>query len=208
MQFYAIFGHFLPQAPRCASPGCAFTSQIVSFLYFTLLDRILATLEQSRLDFYPVAVCTSLACAPVQYPISVRQLSTTFSFLHWMSDSPGLPLLLWLPAPLYGPCLCCSRSMAPAPGPAPSHHARHAAPPVRSSTTSPLLQPPVRCTPFLLSSYLSSSRLPSTSGSSPSASCSSTSSACLGLGGVLRYKPFTGFLPVLPQYSTAQYIPL
>ena len=32
--------------------------------------------------------------------------------------------------------------------------------------------------------------------------------ACLGFVGVLRDNPFTGSLPVLPQYSTAQYSPL
>ena len=61
---------------------------------------------------------------------------------------------------------------------------------------------------FLFLHDVSSSRLPSTSSSCCSASFSFPVLACLGLGGVLRYKPFTGFLPVLPQYRTAPVQPL
>ena len=34
MQFYAIFGQFLPQAPRCATLRCVFSFQIFYILYF------------------------------------------------------------------------------------------------------------------------------------------------------------------------------
>ncbi len=37
MQFYAIFGQFLPRAPRCATLRCPFTFQIFYILYFILL---------------------------------------------------------------------------------------------------------------------------------------------------------------------------
>ncbi len=66
----------------------------------------------------------------------------------------------------------------------------------------------IRCTPFLpfhLASALGCCRPPASAHRPP---VSSIVFACLGLGGVLRDNPFTGSLPVLPQYSTAQYSPL
>ncbi len=83
MQFSATLGHFLPRAPRCASLRCTFTSQIVSFLYFPLLDRILATLEQSRLDFHPVPVCTFLALyPPCRPPFQCASFRQPFLFFY------------------------------------------------------------------------------------------------------------------------------
>ena len=133
LQFSAILDQFLPRAPRCAALRCNFTFQIFYTLYFILLARILDTLELSRLDFCPVPACSFLPSYTQCSPSFQCPDSTTFSFLQWMSDSPWLPYLLGLPVPLCGPCLCCPRSMAPTPGPAPRRHAHHAPPAARPS---------------------------------------------------------------------------
>ena len=77
-----------------------------------------------------------------------------------------------------------------------------------SFQASTSLQPPRRCTPFLLlfMLLLQGSCRPRAPAARPPVS--STAFACLGLGGVLRYKPFTGLLSVLSQYSTAPVHPL
>jgi hypothetical protein len=124
---------------------------------------------------------------PVQPTLSMAEFSTTFSFLQWMSSDSWLPWLLWLPVPLYGPCLCCLSSMAPPAGPAPRQHAHHAAPPAAPSRAFPSLQPPFRCSYFLVSLYflLPGCCRPRAPALRPPAA--PLFLTCLGLGGVLRY---------------------
>ena len=132
LQFSAILGHFLPRDPRCALLRCSFFFQISFILCFILLARILDTLDQSRLDFCPVPACGFLPFTPSAAQPSSAQLFGIFPFLQWMCTIPWILLLLWLHVPLCGPCLCQLSSVATPAGPAPGHHAHHAAPPTSS----------------------------------------------------------------------------
>ena len=107
LQFSAIFGQFLPRAPRCATLRCVFSFQIFYILYFILLARILDILDQSRLDFCPVQDAVFSSGTPSAAHLVHCPDLLNLSFFTWMSARPWTLWLRWLPVPLYGPCLCC-----------------------------------------------------------------------------------------------------
>ena len=93
LQFCANFSQFLPRDPGCAALRCTFISQIFYVFYFILLARILDTLDQRRLHFSLMPVCSfmlwTFQCSP---PIQCPAFND-LSFFTWMCYNPWL---LWL----------------------------------------------------------------------------------------------------------------
>ena len=183
MQFSAIFRQLLPPDPRCVTLRCSFGSQIFYILCFILLARILATLEQSRLDFCPVPACSFLPsytqCSP---PLLCPSFSRIFSFtmdVHLPLDSIAAMATcahLWpmpMPFKLLGypcwsssktPCAPCSSASSSLPG-------------------FPFVAASCTLLPFSTFTCISSSRLLSTSSSCCSASWQLHCSRLFGLRG-------------------------
>ena len=112
MQFSAILGHFLPQAPGCATLRCTFLSQIFYNLCFSVFPQILDPLDQDRLDLCFMQVCSSMLLYSQCSPTSQFQLSRLFLFLHGCATALGSYGYSDYEVQPYGLLSSCSSSLA------------------------------------------------------------------------------------------------